>query len=316
MGIAMAVAFAYAGARVDLLDVKPRPDGDAWMGAARRGVDEHLALLVDCEVLDGDQAGELAARIRLAGGGDARAALGDAGFIIEAVPEVLAAKQAAFAVIDACAPADAVVASTTSSFHVDTLARLVSRPERFLNTHWLNPAYLMPLVEVSPGAATDPATLEAMLALLRAAGKVPVVVAASPGYIVPRVQALAMNEAARLVEEGVASVEDIDTASRIGFGLRFAVLGLLEFIDWGGADILLYGSTYLHEELEAERYRPPAIVAHHVETDRLGLKSGRGFYDFEQIDVRALQADRATRFVKLLRLMDLLPPPAAVPLDC
>ena len=105
-------------------------------------------------------------------------------------------------------------------------ARL-NEPERFLNVHWLNPAYLIPLVEISPGAATDPAVIAQVKALLEGIGKVPVVCAATPGFIVPRIQALAMNEAARMVEEGVASAEDIDKAIRYGFGFRYAVLGLL-----------------------------------------------------------------------------------------
>ncbi len=99
-----------------------------------------------------------------------------------------------------------------------------------------------------------------MKALLESIGKVPVVCAARPGYIVPRIQALAMNEAARMVEEGVASAEDIDKAINYGFGFRFAVLGLLEFIDWGGGDILYYASRYLKGALGSERYRAPEIV--------------------------------------------------------
>ena len=103
----------------------------------------------------------------------------------------------------------------------------------------------MPLVEIAVGQHTSPETVQSMRAMLEGLGKVPVVCSASPGYIVPRIQALAMNEAARLVQEGVASAEDIDTAVRVGFGLRFAVLGLLEFIDWGGNDILYYASGHL-----------------------------------------------------------------------
>ena len=96
----------------------------------------------------------------------------------------------------------------------------VEHPERFLNAHWLNPAYLIPLVELSPGARTDPAVTARLKAMLEGIGKVPVVCAARPGYIVPRIQALAMNEAARMVEEGVASAEDIDKAIKYGFGFR------------------------------------------------------------------------------------------------
>ena len=150
-----------------------------------------------------------------------------------------------------------IIASTTSTILVDDLSGAVEHPERFLNAHWLNPAFLVPLVEISPGAHTDPAITARVKALLEGIGKVPVVCAARPGYIVPRIQALAMNEAARMVEEGVASAEDIDKAINYGFGFRFAVLGMLEFIDWGGGDILYYASRYLDGALDNERYRAP-----------------------------------------------------------
>ena len=127
--------------------------------------------------------------------------------------------------------------------------------------HWLNPAYLIPLVEISPGKATDPAIIARVKALLEGIGKVPVVCAATPGFIVPRIQALAMNEAARMVEEGVASAEEIDKAIRYGFGFRYAVLGLLEFIDWGGGDILYYASRYLEGALGSDRYRAPEVIS-------------------------------------------------------
>ena len=113
---------------------------------------------------------------------------------------------------------------------------------------------------MSPGAATDPAVIARVKALLEGIGKVPVVCAATPGYIVPRIQALAMNEAARMVEEGVASAEDIDKAIKYGFGFRYAALGLLEFIDWGGGDILYYASRYLEGALDSDRYRAPEVI--------------------------------------------------------
>ena len=111
-----------------------------------------------------------------------------------------------------------------------------------------------------PASTPIPAVTARVKALLESVGKVPVVCAARPGYIVPRIQALAMNEAARMVEEGVASAEDIDKAIKYGFGIRFAVLGMLEFIDWGGGDILYYASRYLTGALGNERYAAPDIV--------------------------------------------------------
>jgi len=169
------------------------------------------------------------------------------------VPEVLDLKREALARAAALAGPQPIIASTTSTILVDDLAGAIDHRERFLNAHWLNPAYLVPLVELSPGARTDAEVTARLRALLEGIGKVPVVCAPRPGYIVPRIQALAMNEAARMVEEGVATAEEIDKAIKYGFGFRFAVLGMLEFIDWGGGDILYYASRYLTKALGSER---------------------------------------------------------------
>eukprot|EP01031_Cornospumella_fuschlensis_P020729 gene20729-25415_t len=170
---------------------------------------------------------------------------------------------------------DAILASTTSTILVDDLSPAVVNPARFLNAHWLNPAYIVPLVEVSPGRATAPEVTARLNAMLEAIGKVPVVCAATPGFIVPRIQALAMNEAARMVEEGVASAADIDKAVKYGFGFRFGVLGVLEFIDFGGGDILYHASRYLTEALGNERYAAPEIIARNMAEGRTGVATGQ-----------------------------------------
>ena len=189
---------------------------------------------------------------------------------------MLELKREALARASALAGPEPIIASTTSTILVDDLSGAVAHPERFLNAHWLNPAYLVPLVELSPGAGTDPAVTARLKALLEGIGKVPVVCAPRPGYIVPRIQALAMNEAARMVEEGVASAEDIDKAIKYGFGFRFAVLGMLEFIDWGGGDILYYASRYLTQALGSERYAAPEIVERNMREGRIGFTTGQG----------------------------------------
>ena len=140
-------------------------------------------------------------------------------------------------------------------------------------------------------------------------GKVTVLCAARPGYIVPRIQALAMNEAARMVEEGVASAEDLDKAIKYGFGIRFAVLGMLEFIDWGGGDILYYASRYLTGALGSERYAAPAIVERNMHEGRIGLTTGQGFLDYASLDVDAYRRDRLKAFVALLGHLGLTRPP-------
>ena len=167
----------------------------------------------------------------------------------------------------------------------------------------------MPLVELSPGVGTDPAVVARLKVLLESIGKVPVVCAARPGYIVPRIQALAMNEAARLVEEGVASAADVDKAIRYGFGVRFAVLGLLEFIDWGGGDILYYASRYLTGALGSERYAAPEIVECDMREGRIGLKTRKGFLDYEALDIDTYRRERLEAFVKLLDHFGMMRPP-------
>ena len=167
----------------------------------------------------------------------------------------------------------------------------------------------MPLVELSPGARTDPVVTARLKALLEGIGKVPVVCAPRPGYIVPRIQALAMNEAARMVEEGVASPEEIDKAIKYGFGFRFAVLGMLEFIDWGGGDILYYASRYLTKALDSERYAAPEIVERNIKEGRIGLRTGQGFLDYENVDLDAYRRERLKSFVAMLGQLDLVRPP-------
>ena len=241
---------------------------------------------------------------------DAAAAVGDATVVFEGVPEIKEAKAEAFALIDPHLAPGAVVASTTSTFLVDELSDCLSRPERFLNAHWLNPAYLVPLVEVSPSERTEKTVTEALENLLVEVGKVPVRLKASPGYIVPRVQMLAMNEAARLVEEGVASAEDVDKALLYGLGFRFAVLGLLEFIDWGGNDILYYASRYMTGATGDGRFAAPAIIDRNMHAGRNGLKDGVGFFDYRDRDLEAYRKSRLAGFLEQLRLAGLARPPA------
>jgi 3-hydroxybutyryl-CoA dehydrogenase len=236
--------------------------------------------------------------------------LRDAAIVFEGVPEVVDLKREALARASQMARAETIIASTTSTILVDDLSSAVAHPERFLNAHWLNPAYLVPLVEVSPGKATDPAITARLKAVLESIGKVPVICAATPGYIVPRIQALAMNEAARMVEEGVASADEIDKAIKYGFGFRFAVLGMLEFIDWGGGDILHYASRYLTGALNSERYAAPDIIGRNMEQGRIGLSTQQGFLDYAGMDVDAYRELRLKAFVELLKHFELARPPA------
>jgi 3-hydroxybutyryl-CoA dehydrogenase len=307
MGRGIGHVFAYAGYRVDIIDFKPRAHD--LRDAVLAEISGNLGLLGGLGLLDEKQQAAILARIRVVPVEEAPEALAAADVLFEGVTETREAKRDAFARACAHLRPDAIIASTTSSMLADSLAELVTHPQRFLNAHFLNPAYLIPLVEVSPAKATSERTFEMTRALLEAAGKVVVRCAPSPGYIVPRLQAAAMNEAARLVEEGVATAEDIDKAVRAGFGPRYTAMGLCEFIDYGGLDILYYASSSMAKALEAPRYEPPALIRRLMEEGKRGAREGEGLYDWRGRDLPAYQQDLLRRFVTLFDYLKLLPRP-------
>src|SRR5262245_51465949 len=312
MGRGIAIAFAYAGHRIALVDLKPRAR-EAWhklRDEARAEIVSSLKGLATLGAIEPRQVEPIAARVELVDAAGAPAALREAELVFEGVPETLAAKRDAFERLSAHCSDDAILTSTTSSILVTQLAPLVRRPERFLNMHWLNPAYVIPVVELSTHLGTSADTLARAREFMRAIGKLPVVCGVAPGYIVPRLQALVMNEAARMVEEGVATAEEIDLATRYGMGLRFAAIGVVEFIDFGGCDILHHASREMAGSIDAGRYTAPAIVDRMMREGKLGLKTGSGFYDYDGRDVQAYRRDVLSRTLGMLRHAGLWRPPA------
>lgn len=308
MGRGIALSFCLAGAKTVLIDIKERDDSEKK--SMRASLDSALRLdlqfLVTLGMLQAEKLEDVLQRVTLLHSTDDIPA-DSFDLVFEGVPEHSDAKEQAFTWMNQHINADTIIASTTSTFLVDDLAKLISSPERYANAHWLNPAHLMPLVEISRGSASSSATIDNLKAILETVGKTPIVCSASPGYIVPRIQALAMNEAARLAEEGVASPEDIDKAIRVGFGIRYAILGMLEFIDWGGGDILYYASDYLSKNVDKDRYTAPKIVHDNMHNKRNGVSDGEGFFDYKDLDVNAYREQRMSEFVGLLKHLNLLP---------
>ena len=308
MGQGIALVFAFAGLDVVLIDFKARSPSacQAFADRARQDIDRQLQAQVALGRIDAAQAAVAAARIMFVARDAAAPALRGCDVVFEALPEVVDAKADAFRWLCEHVDAHTIIASTTSTFVVTELQHYVTHPARLLNAHWLNPALLMPLVEISRSEATDPGVVDTMKRLLERVGKRPVVCGPSPGYIVPRIQALAMNEAARMVEEGVASAADIDMAIRTGFGPRFAILGLLEFIDWGGCDILYHASNYLATEI-GSRFQPADSVVQNMETGRDGVRNGLGFHDYADVDIPAYIRQRLGEFAGLLDHLSMAP---------
>lgn len=201
-----------------------------------------------------------------------------ASLVVEAVPERVGLKAAVFAELDRHATAETVLATNTSSLSVTDLQRATARPDRVLGLHFFNPVHINKLVEVVRGKETAARTVERALEFVRLLGKEPVVVNDSPGFATSRLGVLLGLEAMRMLEEGVASAEDIDKAMELGYRHP---MGPLKLTDLVGLDVRLDIAEYLHTKLGAEQFRPPRILRDMVARGQLGKKSGEGFYRWD-----------------------------------
>lgn len=224
-------------------------------------------------------------------------------FIFEAIPEKPDLKVELFKKISPYVHPEAVLASTTSTININTLKKGFIHPDRLLITHWLNPAFIIPLVEIASSDETDPRSTEHMKNLLKRIGKVPVVLKDSPGFIIPRIQAVAMNEAVRILEEGVATAEEIDRAIKTGFGFRLCAFGLLEFIDMGGLDILYYADDFLHFTFKSDRFKVPKLIEEKMKRGETGPRTGKGIYEYQDVEIKTLFERKYKDLIRLLRFV-------------
>jgi 3-hydroxybutyryl-CoA dehydrogenase len=214
---------------------------------------------------------------RLRGTGDAAEACAGADVVVEAVPEDLDLKRRVLSGLAAHVEPTAVLASNTSSLSITAIAEGVPGPERVVGLHFFNPVHIMALVEVVRGDRTAERVVEAARDFSARLGKEPIVVRDSPGFASSRLGVFIGLEAIRMVEEGVASPQDIDRAMELGYRHP---MGPLRLTDLVGLDVRLGIARYLHAEL-GERFRPPALLERMVEEGRLGKKSGQGFYNWQ-----------------------------------
>ena len=216
MGLGITLAFALKGFHVALVDGKERPP-EAYEGVRRRAEEEirsNVKFLRKVGYLKGTIKGVLS---RISFTHELNRGNFEAPFIFEAIPEKPDLKIKLLRRISPYLPKEAVLASATSTIDLKTLRKGTARPDRLLITHWLNPAFIVPLVEIAVSDGTEERSIDRMRKVLKEIGKISVVLKDGPGFIVPRISALAMNEAIRILEEGVATAEDIDTAIKTGF---------------------------------------------------------------------------------------------------
>ncbi|MCY4061773.1 MAG: 3-hydroxyacyl-CoA dehydrogenase family protein [Chloroflexi bacterium] len=301
MGLGVAQCFALAGLEVTLLDETPEASQCALERLAQR-VRNH----VDAGLLP-DTAVEVARSVRAAR--DITGAVATADLVFEAVPERVEIKRDVLAACDAGAPADAIIASNTSSLPIDELAAFVERNERFLGLHWFNPPEWTPGVEVIPSAHTDPAVVERAREFLLAIGKKPATVASGPGFVANRIQFALFREALACVEAGLATPQEIDEVVRSSFGFRLPFYGPFQIADMAGLDVYVNIMDVLARGLGAE-WEAPAALREIVAEGRQGVKELAGFYDYSEDERAALLIERDKRYAALSRLLDEFSAPA------
>lgn len=294
MGADVAVVLARGGARVTVVD-----PGEA----KRRTLVPHVrAALQDYRL-------ETRADNVLAVADIRDVSWGDVDLVIECIPEVLAAKQALFAQLVALAPCAAVLTSNSSSFPISAIAQDLVTQERMLGLHFFMPAHLVPLVEVVLGPQTDPAQAERLCSYMRGCASVPVLVRKDkPGFLANRLQHALAREAFAMIDEGVATAEDVDAAVRFGFGFRYLAAGPVLQRDHAGLDVHCAAAATMYPSL-SNTAEPAQVLRTRVAAGHLGMKTGAGFYEWPE---HRRTAERA-RYDRLLRqglalLADELPP--------
>ncbi len=293
MGPGIAATFALAGRQATL--VSRTAEGAANGVATARSL---IDVLAKNGLADPAQARDAATR--LSPSTDPEAAAATAQLFVESIPEDLALKQAFFARLDRAAP-EAILCSNTSGISITAIAEKSTRRERILTTHFWNPPHLMPLVEVSVSRWTSPRIAEEVMALLHACGKVPVMVHHDrPGQLGNRIQHAMIRECVNIVQEGIATAEDVDLAVKTGVGLRLPVYGVFEHADMVGLDLVKAVQDYVLPDLSTVK-EAGRLHQEKVAKGELGVKSGRGFLAWTPEKAQQVRARRDAFLIQFLR---------------
>jgi 3-hydroxybutyryl-CoA dehydrogenase len=271
MGAQLALHIAAHGYRVTAVDQAPEA-----LARMRQSHDEELARRVAGGVLAEPERAAIVARI--AATSDLSAVVAEADLVIEAVPELLDLKRAVFAALDRVCPLHAILATNSSALRVSLLEDATGRPDRVLNTHFYPPVWQRPMVELMRGSATSDETVARVRRFARSIGMTPLMVRKeSTGFLFNRVWRAIKKETLELVDDGVATVDDVDRAWMICMGMPIGPFGLMDMV---GLDAVLNVELVYHEESGDPRDAPPPLLTDKVAAGDLGVKTGRGFYAY------------------------------------
>jgi len=296
MGANIAGEFARIGCDVRVTDLDQR-HLDIGMSILKNG----QKALIEADLLTQPEAH--CALKRVTWTTDLTSACDNIDLLIEAVSENMSVKKEMFGQLDRLCPERTVLASNTSGLSISDIASATTRPGLVAGMHFWNPPHIIPLVEVTRGNDTSPATAELLMDVSRRMDKRPILVNYDiPGFVGNRLQFAVFREALHLLSEGVASAEDIDAAMTAGPGLRYGLLGPLRTADLGGLDVFHAISEYLFDELSAAK-KPPALLSDLVKEEKLGSKTGDGFYKYAKAGVKKTIAQRDRVLMGFLKVL-------------
>ncbi len=269
MGSGIAQVAAQAGCEVVVCEVTPE-----LVEKGLKSVERNLQRMVEKRTLSEVERDRTRSRLR---GVTSLEELRDVDLVMEAIIEQVPAKKELFGALDKLCPARTIFASNTSSISITEMATATRRPGRFLGLHFFNPVPVMKLVEVIRTISTDPKVFEEIVAFAERLGKTPVRTSDRTGFIVNRLLVPYLLDAIRALEEGVASIEDIDKSMKLGCGHPMGPLTLLDFV---GLDTTYYIANVMFDEFKERRFAPPPLLKRMVLAGWNGRKAGRGFYDY------------------------------------
>jgi len=294
MSVGLAIDLALKGLDIDMIDLKARP--------AKQRRQYETGLRQECEkvvtLLNGDVE-SFQFPVYLA---KPSAEVYDV--VFEGLPEEIPLKHDAFAKLKGSVDNETLICSMTSTFTVEELGRGLDPPLNMIVTHFMNPPYLLPFLEVVPHPAVRREQVHKLFTFLRSMGHMPIICKSSPGFVISRLQLAVMNEAVRLLEEGVAAPQDIDKAIQYGWGYRFPVMGILEFIDVGGLEILYHAGRSVSGELNRPDLACPKLIEEKFNQGFIGTKTLKGIFSYPSHE-HVARSDRA-RLQKQIRLKALL----------